>query len=376
MYAFSSVLRPILLSVCLIALAACSLPRGGGIQREILRATDDATEDFALYRVTSALLPAVSQWPLPNEKGLQWITTSQGSRSQIIAAGDTVSLQIWDSNENSLLLGAGQRQVALPGMRVESDGTIFVPYIGDVRISGMSPSAARREIQAALEPIADTAQVQLSLDAGRWNSVDLVGGVTAPGSYPLPDRDYTVLSLISAGGGVSPALENPQIRLVRGSEIYGTSINRLFEEPRLDTLLRPGDQIIVEEDDRYFLSIGAAGAEAQYAFPQDVVSAMDAVSITGGVLDSRGNPQGILILREYPRAALAAGARGPREQRVVFALDLTSADGVFSARNFPIASRDVIYVTESPLNSLQTILNLASSGFGLILLADSISNVN
>ncbi|GIT92695.1 polysaccharide biosynthesis protein [Jannaschia pagri] len=352
-----------------LVLSACSLPRGAALQREVLAGSDDASADFAVYPVTRALLPTVQQWPLVGEEHLSWISASHGSNSQQIRPGDTVSVVIWDSNENSLLTPTGTRQVTLDALRVSPGGSIFVPYVGDVRISGMTPERARGRLQNAVEPIAPSAQVQLSLTEGRGNSVDLVGGVASPGSYPMPDRNYTVLSLIAAGGGVSASLANPQIRLKRGSRLFGTSIDRLYDEPGLDTLLRGGDQIIVEEDERYFLSVGAAGSESLHPFTKDIVTAMDAVSIVGGVLDTRGNPQGVLILREYPRNALSAGTRGPRNQQVVFTIDLTSADGLFAARNFRISPKDVVYVTESPVVSAQTVFSLIGSAFGLATIA-------
>jgi polysaccharide export outer membrane protein len=350
---------------CIVALTACTLPRGAALRSEVLRAADSENADFAVYPVTRALLPALATWPQVNEPHLGWITTSGGSRAQVIAAGDTLRLTIWDSSENSLLTTLGQRQVEIPPTRVGPTGDIFVPYVGDVPVAGLSPDRARERVQDRLAQIAGSAQVQLALEEGRSNSVDLVGGVAAPGIYPLPDRAFTVLSLLSAGGGVAPGLQNPQIRLLRGGQIYGTSIDRLYAEPRLDTLLRAGDQVVVEEDDRYFLSVGAAGQEAQHDFPQDVVTALDAVAIIGGVLDSRANPQGVLILRDYPASALAAGLRGPRRQRVVFGLDLTSADGLFSAGDFRIAPGDLVYVTESPVTTTQTIFGLVGQAFGL-----------
>ncbi|EYD76931.1 polysaccharide biosynthesis/export protein [Rubellimicrobium mesophilum DSM 19309] len=51
-------------------------------------------------------------------------------------------------------------------------------------------------------------------------------------------------------------MNNPQIRLIRGDAIYGTSIDRLYDNPALDTTLRPGDKVIVQPDERYFLSLG------------------------------------------------------------------------------------------------------------------------
>ncbi|MGI3187307.1 hypothetical protein [Nioella aestuarii] len=73
-----------------------------------------------------------------------------------------------------------------------------------------------------------------------------------------------------------------------------------------------------------------------------------------------------MILREYPASALRTGQRGPREERVVFTLDLTTSDGLFSARNFRIHSGDLVLATESPVSSVQTVFSLFGSAFGLV----------
>ena len=345
--------------------SACSLPRGAGLQSEVLAASEDNNSAFALYPVTRAFLPSVAQWPQVNQDRLGWVTASQGSSSQVIRSGDFLTVTIWDSDPNSLIVAVDGRQTVLSDIRVSPSGSIFLPYVGNVNVGGATPERARLIVQNEMGVVSDSVQVQLSMSEGRGNSVDLVGGVNAAGSYPMPDRNYSVLSLIAAGGGVSNGLNNPQIRLQRGSKIYGTSINRLFAEPNLDTLLHGGDQVIVKDDDRYFLSVGAAGSEALHPFTKDVVSAMDAVSIVGGINDQRADPKGILILREYPRSALAAGIRGPRQQQVVFTMDLTAADGLFSARNFQVMPKDLIYVTESPLTTTQTVFGIIGSAFGL-----------
>lgn len=253
----------------------------------------------------------------------------------------------------------------LDNITVAPDGTIFVPYLGNTRVAGMTVQLARAHLQDEIELIVAQAQVQLSLSEGRGNSVDLVGGVASAGRFPMPDRNYTILNLIADGGGVAPGFANPQVRLIRGGHVYETSIDRLFADPGLDTLLHAGDRVIVAEDRRYFLSLGAAGEQNQHAFPRDTVSALDAMSIVGGVDGSRGDPGGILILREYPSSAVRSDGRGPRNERVVFSLDLTSADGLFSARNFHLQPGDLVLVTESPVSRTRTILGLFGSVFGI-----------
>jgi len=359
----------LLVALC-FGMAACgTLPRGAAIQAEITKGADQPEADFAVYPVTKAFLPSVKEWPTTGTRHYSWLPHSHGSGAQIIRPGDTLNVVIWDSAENSLLLGPGQRSTNLSDLRVSSSGSIFLPYVGKVRVADRSPDSARQLLQRQLENIAPGAQVQLTMSEGRTNSVDVVSGVNRPGNVKLPDQDFSVLAAISASGGVRDALTNPQVKLVRGHKTYRTSLSRLFDNSKLDTRLKGGDRIIVEEDNRYFLSLGAAGKESQFGFNRARVSALDALAIVGGVNDTRANPQGVLILREYPASALRAGQRGPRHERVVFTIDLTTSDGLFSARNFYINSGDLVLATESPVTSARVVVGLIGSGFGLVNLA-------
>lgn len=364
----------VLLLSLAFGLAACGrLPAGAPASNEIIDQVQEESGEFAIYLVNRAFLPTVQQWPpTGKQERLSWIPRSKGAETQIIRAGDTLRLQIWDNSENSLLTTEVQRSVPLEQVRVASNGTVFVPYIGNVSVVGLTPDLAREQLQRDLEVIAPSAQVQLQMTEGRGNSVELVGGVAKPGSYPMPDRNYTVRSLLSDGGGANLALNNPQIRLVRGNSIYGTSVEKLLDKPNYDTLLRSGDQVFIEEDNRYFLSFGATGQEDLHTFTRDDLSAMDAVSIIGGVNDRRADPKGLLILREYPASAVSPGTRGPRNTRTVFSIDLTTFDGLFSARNFKIQPNDLVLATESPINDVLTISNIIGNFFGVFNAAGSL----
>ncbi|WP_297339665.1 polysaccharide biosynthesis/export family protein [Pseudophaeobacter sp.] len=347
--------------------AACGrLPSGAPVSEDIVRQSADQDANFALYSVNRAFLPTVAQWPATGkQERLNWIGASNGAKSQIIQPGDKLTLRIWDSSDNSLLTSVEQKMVQLQDVRVAANGTIFMPYVGNVNVLGLTPDLAREKLQDELETIVPSAQLQLDMAEGRNNSVDLVSGVANPGTYPMPNRNFSVMGLISMGGGIGPHLNNPQIRLVRGRNIYGTSVDNLLNHPQLDTLLRGGDRVFVEEDERYFLSFGATGKEDLHIFSKDELSAMDAMSISGGFQDGRADPQGLLVLREYDPEAVAPGVRGPRQTRVVFSLDLASADGLFSARQFQINPGDLVIATESPINDALTVSNIIGNFFGV-----------
>lgn len=360
--------RVMALTAC-FALVGCGLPRGAGFQSEVLAAANANTAapgetpqyDFAVYQVTRDTLPMLRNWPSRNLPVRHWLTASEQPASLAIAPGDKLQVTIWDAEENSLLASPGQRAIPLQQVQVSESGRIFVPYIGELRVAGLSPDAARARIEEQLVPTIPSAQVQLTVEAGRSNSANLTGGVAGVGIYQIPDRNFRVLDLLSLGGGADPTLVNPQVRLIRGGQVYAVPLRQLQEDPRLDIAVRGGDRLQVVADDRSFLALGATGTQSVVDFPDSELTALEAMALIGGVSAASANPKGVLILREYDLLEVRDGISGPPQERIVFTIDLTTADGLFSAGKFLIQDGDLVYGTESPLGVALTAVRVATS---------------
>ncbi|MGR3712916.1 MAG: polysaccharide biosynthesis/export family protein [Shimia sp.] len=345
-------------------LSGCALPRGGPIASEIVG--DSAPDDIAIEVVTRASIRDIKNWPATGWHGhYHWFERQVGPSTRVIRAGDLVTLTVWDNQENSLLLGPAERSTPLRPEEVALDGTIFVPYVDNIKVGGLTPQAARREIQGRLAPIAPSAQVQIEVESGQLNSADLVTGVNQPGTYPLVDRNVSLLSLIALGGGVDESVENPLVRLVRSGKSYEVPVDTLYKDPSKNVIIRGGDQVIVDEEERFFLAIGATQTEKQVFFHKEHITAMEALSLLGGLVDARANPQGILVLREYEQSALRADRTGPASSQMVFLFDITDADGVFAAKNFQIQPSDIVMASESAIKPAQAVIALAGSLFAL-----------
>lgn len=357
----------------IFAMSACTLPQGAGLVSQVVAGAELPDADFSVRYVTRDNLDALKHWPVTGPYAtVGWIKAGAGPSGQIIEAGDTINLTLWDNEESSLLSSPGQKIISLPKLTVSPKGTVFLPYADEVYVAKMSSDQARLAIQDKLVPLIPSVQVQLTLESGRKNSVDLVSGVASPRNIPMPDRSLSVLSLIALGGGIQSGLVNPQIRLSRDGKLYGISMARLLSNPGMDSTLRGGDKVYIQAEERYFLSLGAAGREAQVKFPQDQVTALDAMSLIGGLNDTRANPKGILILRDFSPNAVRTDGTGPDRERMIFAFDLTTADGLFGAGDFPIQHRDLVMVAESPLSSTTTILGLIGSALGLAKTAEGL----
>lgn len=372
-----------ILGLTLLVAACESAPRGAGLQSEVLEsstvsgksAVDDALpQDFAVEPITRESLGRYAQWPARSQSRSYSWPSGQGGQARVINPGDTISISIWVSEDNSLLTAPGQRVADMAPMTVSPAGQVFLPYIGQIKLAGLSQEKARAAIEEAYVKITPSAQVQMRGTEGRQSSASVVSGVAKPGSYPLSDSGVTVLDMVALSGGVPESIKNPQVRLQRGDTTYGISLDRVMKDTAQNVRVLGGDRIFVESDERYFLSLGAAGSKAQHHFPQDRVSALDAMSIIGGLSETRADAQGILVLRSYQPDDVRADGSGPRHARTIFTIDLTSADGLFSAGEFRIQPGDLIYVTESPLIGTRSALQLIGSVFGLAVRAGKIGN--
>lgn len=366
MFAFVRPIGPALTLAALISLlASCSPPQDVADFQQVVKGSDSADATFAVQIVTRDTLPVFAEWPNSHPiANLGWIAHQRTAPDAIIQPGDRLSLAVWDNDETSLLSQPAQKVIQLPDLRVSSAGTIFLPYVDEVYVAKMTEAEARKAIQAKLVAIIPSAQVQLNVISGSQNSVAVVSGLPNPGNVPLLDRSTTITSIIAQAGGIPGNLANPQVNLQRDGRTYRISAEKLFANPALDTTLRGGDKIFVVPDDRYFLSLGAAGREAVVNFPRDTVTALDAMSLIGGVNENVANPKGILVLRNYPDSAVRAMAKnGPPKARMIFAFDLTHADGLFSAGEFQIQDRDLVLVTESTLLNNANVLRIVTNMF-------------
>jgi polysaccharide export outer membrane protein len=335
----------------LLGLDGCSPPQGAANVRQVTAGANDPEANFAVQFVNRDTLSMIAEWPNSHPAAnRQWISHQQASVDPQIKTGDKLTLAVWDNDDSSLLSSPGQKVIQLPDLRVSSTGTIFMPYIDEIQVAGMTPSEARKVIQTKLLAIIPSAQVQLSFASGNQNSVQVVSGLPNPGVIPLLDNNTTLTSVMAQAGGLSVSMINPQVNLQRNGRLYRIAADTLLNHPELDTTLRGGDKIFIQPDERYFTSLGAAGKESLINFPRDNITALDAMSLIGGMSAATANLKGILVLRNYPQSAVRTDTqKGPPKQRMVFVFNLTSADGLFSAGAFPIEDHDLVLVTQSPL---------------------------
>ncbi len=350
--------RLVALMAATALVAGCALPRSGPSRAEIFRGAEQTVGAPFLVPVDDNVARATNHEPKLTFPGSFRNAGVLGPDT--INAGDTLGLTIYENVNDGLLAGQGQNVAVLETVQVDGAGFIFVPYAGRIRAAGNTPEALRQAITSQLETQTPDPQVQVRRIAGDGASVAIMGDVGGQGVYPIERPTRTLASMLARAGGISTDPETALVTVIRGNTEGTAWLNDLYTDPSLDIALRDGDRIVVKQDERTFVALGATGGQARVPFGKPVVTALDAIAQAGGLNTNLADPKGIFIMRDE-RAEVANAVLGRTDlvgtQRMVYILDLTQPNGMFFAREFLIRDGDTVYVTQAPYVQWQKTLS-------------------
>ncbi len=183
-------------------------------------------------------------------------------------------------------------------VRVAPDGTISLPHLGRVRVSGMTEDGLASLYRRALQrrDVVKNAEVIVST-ATFGAQVSILGAVRSPGVQVL-DRPTTLADAISrAGGAVQPA----GTIVVRRNTRSGVQVTRYDQGVVLsgrgagaNPMVASGDQIYVEEAPVYYL-YGYVNRPGAYPLTRPLT--VQQALATGGGLAALGSEWRIDIKR-------------------------------------------------------------------------------
>lgn len=359
----------LLASVALVA--SCGLPRSGPNKREIYAGSVEKKGDAHIVTVTPEVTRATSVQPT---FGFSDSFRNAGVvASDMISSGDTINVTVYENVKDDPLLGnTGQRVSGLSSIQVDGQGYIYIPYGGRIKAAGQTPEGLRQAITRKLEIQTPDPQVSVSRIAGEGSTVSISGQAGLNGVYPIEASTRTLATMLAKAGGVTVDPSTAIVRVTRGSHTGKIWLNDLYENPNLDIALRAGDKIVVEEDSRQFIALGATGAQSTVPFESATMSALEAIATVGGLATMSADPTGVFVLRDESEEIARAVLGRPDligDQRIVYVLDLTEPTGLFEARDFQIRDGDTLYVTEAPFvqwqKTLGAITGTTSAATGL-----------
>jgi polysaccharide export outer membrane protein len=253
------------LAILVVALGSCGLPRSGPNKKEIFQGSVLKKGDAFIVAVNSRVTRATAISP-----ALGFGSNFRNAGvigSDTISAGDTLALTVFENVKDDPLLGnTGQRVSLLDQVQVDGAGYIFIPYAGRIKAAGQTPEGLRDTITRKLDTQTPDPQVTVQRVAGDGSTVSVSGAVGGQGIYPIERPTRTLSAMLARAGGVAIEPAVAIVRVSRGGHTGQIWLQDLYANPSLDIALRAGDRIIVENDSRAFVALGATGAQSRVAF--------------------------------------------------------------------------------------------------------------
>lgn len=108
-------------------------------------------------------------------------------------------------------LDAGNQ--ALVGYHVNDDSTILFPYLGPIKVAGLTVRESHNEIKAAATKIlGDRLRIDVKLIN---NSVNIMGEVKTEGSFNMTKNKITIYEALTLAGGLTPYAKREYIKVFR-----------------------------------------------------------------------------------------------------------------------------------------------------------------
>lgn len=147
---------------------------------------------------------------------------------------------------SGLLAAQNSRQ----GYTVQDDGSVNIPNVGRVRLSGMTIDEAEAELFQRL--VENQIDPTFSLEIAEFNSrkISIGGAVASPAIVPVALMPVRLGEALTAAGGVSVQdQDTASVRIYRDGALYQIPLTTLYERGELlRTRLIDGDAVFVDTE--------------------------------------------------------------------------------------------------------------------------------
>ena len=289
--------------------------------------------------ITAELVATQKAARLQDQAGGAAMPPSASANAEyVIGPGDVLAVTVWDHPE--LTIPAGEfRAAEIAGSLVDAAGMIYYPYVGQLKVAGLTIPEVRTRLTEELSRNIRNPQVDLRVAAFRSKKILITGEVKTPNVIPLTDRPITLLEAINLAGGTTPAADLRNVRLNRDKKIFHLDLLAIYRDGiREPVIMQPDDQVHVPDNiDNTVYVLGEVAEPALVPMVHRQLSLADALGRAGGINEDAADAGQVYVIR------------GQLDRPLVFRLDATNADALLLATAFDLEKHDVVYVAPTGL---------------------------
>lgn len=254
-----------------------------------------------------------------------------------LAPGDALTITVWDHPE--LTLPAGQFQVEQNLRTLRSDGTLYFPFVGTIRASGLTVDELRAELAQKLSPYIKNPQLDLSVARYGSQRVILTGAFANTNPITLTNVPLSLAEAIGRSGINLADADLSGLTLRRDGKEFLLNLDAInlkgLETQRL--FLKHGDVLSLPYNDRKKVFVmGEVQGSRALSYKTTDISLTEALGMVSGLRSDTAKASDVFVIRR-PKDPNSLGAD-------VYRMNANSPVAWVMGNRFKLVPGDVIYV--------------------------------
>lgn len=240
---------------------------------------------------------------------------------------------------------------------VSADGSIALPYVGGVNLTGLTLDQAQDTIRQRYAALGLFQRPSIAIEVGGapQGHVTVTGSVGQPKIIPWAPDGITLAdaltqslgdgaSLLGQPNDLSNNISAIRVAVVRGAQPPVELPISVALERRIP--LRPGDQVVVKKAPAVEVTVLGPGVQNNGVFGfAEPPPLSEVLAKAAGVNANAANNHAVFILRKR---------EGDRP--VLYDFAWNRAQGLIAASRFPVKNGDLVYIAEAPIVSAQRVI--------------------
>ncbi len=270
-----------------------------------------------------------------------------------IGVGDTLYITVWDHPELTSPAGSQQQTVA-NGRLVRSDGSLFYPYVGNIKAAGMTIEELRQAITGKLGHYVENPQVDVSVVGFGSQRITLRGAFTKTDPQPIGAVPMTLNQVLGTAGINTDLADLSDLVLTRDGKQYHVNLNALAQgtgkgAASQDIYLKPGDELFLPYNESREVYVMGEVIRPQAITFKNTMNLTQVIGRSGGLNPLTSDGKAIYVIRGV--------ANLKEEPATVFHLNGHSPAAYALADNFVMRPGDVVFVGPSGVTEWNRVLS-------------------
>lgn len=231
--------------------------------------------------------------------------------------------------------------------RVDNAGFVQLPVIELVYVAGLHTRQIHQRLKVLFGEVFNDPWLTVELDVAESQPIYFLGEFRSAGVAYL-ERPTNVIEAIAMGGGLEEDAYLAGARLLRNNQICTVDLFALLREGDFsqNVAIQARDALFApRKEDMSVYVLGAVGSPGNVAFGADGRSLLQAVAMSGGLVDKAALPEQVRILR--PLSPTSA------EFLLVNMKSMLTGTAV----DYQLEPGDIIYVPDSPVSTWNAALD-------------------